>query len=396
MMRAFVLFFLLIFSAGPISQSVHAIEASPTGAFGSTLQNVEKEKTYISPFLERDRLNIVSLGDWMAHGVWWGLYDQFKKDRSVNFTRNSNYASGFVRKKNFDWNARLKRFVSRKRVDVALLSFGSNDGRDMNVGAEKLLFNTTKWREIYSKRVDQFIITLKQHGSAIYWLGLPIVRNEAKAGQYRILNGIYKKIARKNDIKFIESWHEFADKSGKFTYAGLDINDKPSVLRAKNGLQFTISGYRKLGRLVGRVLNADLSAMDAASKSSLEGSGEKEIAILSPDSGVAGSLTPETEAGLETGVTSISQINSDPLFDRKKSTDKMLIDTIAEAFGDTSSEVSPTSLRSNETVQKKVAKPVLENTQNTLASPEVELLLKGKYLAPKQGRDDDYTWPRQL
>lgn len=396
MSRALTLFFLGVFLVALTPQPSQAIEVSPTGAFGSKPQNVEKEKTYISPFLERDRLNIVSLGDWMAHGVWWGLYDRFKKDRSVNFTRNSHYASGFVRQKNFDWNARLKRFISRKRVDIAILAFGSNDGRDMNVSTGKHLFNSAKWREIYTQRVDQFIISLKQHGAAIYWLGLPIVRDEAKSGQYRILNGMYKQIARKNEIKFIESWHEFADKTGNFTYTGLDINDKPRVLRSKNGLQFTMSGYRKLGRLVGRVLNADLSAMDAASKSSLEGSGEKEIAILSPDSGVAGSLTPETQADLETGVTSISQINSDPSSDGANSKDIILIDTIAESFGDTSSEVSPTSFRSNKSVEKKIDKPKLENTQNTLASPEVDLLLKGKYLTPKQGRDDDYSWPRQL
>ena len=56
-------------------------------------------------------------------------------------------------------------YAAPKRAELEATAHGGN-----------YEFHTDKWAELYSKRIDDMIATLKTRGVPILWVGLPAIR----------------------------------------------------------------------------------------------------------------------------------------------------------------------------------------------------------------------------
>lgn len=208
----------------------------------------------------KTRYNVVVFGDSLGDGLWAGLYHTLRKDKRFNVIRKSRVATGFVRKDYFDWSEGVREAAAETHIDIAVIIMGTNDRQTIvEDGARHALF-TPKWREVYEARVDDFTVTLKASGARIYWVGLPVMRGATFESDMENFSAIFEKRAVANGIIFVPTHDLVADKDGKYSAYGLDTSGRKRLLRAEDGIHFTMEGYDLLAHAVRDTILRDVDS----------------------------------------------------------------------------------------------------------------------------------------
>ena len=111
-------------------------------------------------------------------------------------------------------------------------------------------FHTDKWAELYSKRIDDMIATLKTRGVPIMWVGLPAIRGAKSTSDMSYLDELYRARADKAGIAYVDIWDGFVDDQGRYVQDGPDFEGQTRRLRTYDGVNFTKAGAEKLGHYV--------------------------------------------------------------------------------------------------------------------------------------------------
>src|SRR5690606_29332356 len=158
----------------------------------------------------------------------------------------------------YDWNAAVREIAAETRIDIAVVVMGTNDRQAIvENGARYALFDDN-WREVYKQRVDDFTATLKSTGAQIYWLELPVMRSPRFGGDMQQFNEIFEERARLNNITFVQTDGLATGADGGYTAYGPDRFGRTKLLRAEDGIHFTMAGYELLGERVANAMLADL------------------------------------------------------------------------------------------------------------------------------------------
>ena len=120
-------------------------------------------------------------------------------------------------------------------------------------------FRTDKWAEIYSRRIDETVASLKSKGVPVFWVGLPAIKGPKSTADAVYLNDLYRARAEKAGAIYIDVWDGFVDEGGKFTTNGPDYEGQVRRLRSADGVYFTKYGARKLAHYVERELRRYMS-----------------------------------------------------------------------------------------------------------------------------------------
>ncbi|MEQ9143377.1 MAG: SGNH family hydrolase [Parvibaculaceae bacterium] len=206
-------------------------------------------------------MNVVVLGDSLGDGLWAGLYRELKADGRFNLIKRSKVSTGFVRKDYFDWNAEVENVLAEEQVDIAVVLMGTNDRQVLvDDDGRRYSLRSPGWEAAYKARVDRFTKSLTDRGVLVYWVGLPVMRSPRFGRDMQYFNTIYAERAAANGIPFIPTWNDIADESGAYSAYGSDTNGRHRLLRADDGIHFTLSGYRVLASLVADDLVNDRNA----------------------------------------------------------------------------------------------------------------------------------------
>ncbi|MCE7998603.1 MAG: DUF459 domain-containing protein [Rhodobiaceae bacterium] len=212
------------------------------------------------PLLDRI-MNVVILGDSLGDGLWAGLYRELKSDPRFNIIKRSKVSTGFVRKDYFDWNAEVEKVLAEEQVDIAVVMIGTNDRQVLvDDQGRRHRLRAPGWEAAYKQRVDRFTQSLTDRGVLVYWVGLPVMRSPRFGGDMRYFNTIYEERAAANGVPFIPTWNDLADASGSYQAYGPDTNGRRRLLRADDGIHFTLAGYRVLASVVAEDLVRDRNA----------------------------------------------------------------------------------------------------------------------------------------
>lgn len=208
----------------------------------------------------KSRYNVVVLGDSLGDGMWAGLYHVLRQDKRFNVIKKSRVATGFSRKDYYDWNAAVREIAAETRIDIAVVVMGTNDRQPIvENGARYALFDDN-WREVYERRVDDFTTTLKATGAQIYWLELPVMRSPRFGADMESFNGIFEDRSRANGITFVRTDGLATGADGGYTAYGPDRSGRTRLLRAEDGIHFTMAGYELLGDTVANAILANVDS----------------------------------------------------------------------------------------------------------------------------------------
>ncbi|NPV25308.1 SGNH/GDSL hydrolase family protein [Bradyrhizobium aeschynomenes] len=206
-------------------------------------------------------------------------------------------------------------------------------------------FRDERWVELYTKKIEELIAVAKTKGVPVLWVGLPAVRGPKGTADTLFLDSLYRDVAGKTGITYVDVWDGFVDEAGRFLHKGPDFEGQIRQLRSYDGVYFTKPGARKLAHYAEREINRLL----AARSTPLELPNEP----ATPDANaVPGQPAPRPMAG-------------------------PILPLVASSVGTDQLLGGPGS------------RPA---AVDALAS---RTLVKGEALSPPAGRADDFAWPRR-
>src|SRR6202043_3697199 len=107
-------------------------------------------------------------------------------------------------------------------------------------------FREEPWVELYKKKIEEMIGVLKSKGVPVLWVGLPVVYGPKATADTMFLDSLYRDVAGKAGITYVDVWDGFVDDAGRFLQQGPDFEGQIRRLRSYDGVYFTQAAARKL------------------------------------------------------------------------------------------------------------------------------------------------------
>jgi hypothetical protein len=305
---------------------------------------------------------VAVLGDSLAHMLAQGLSEAFENRPEVAILRKAKEDSGLVRDDFFDWtNATRDMLASGEKIDFAVMLIGSNDRqplRDANGSYEP---RSPEWQAAYTQRIETIAAMFRDKKIPLVWVGLPILRSERLSGDALAFNEFYRAYAEKSGATYIDIWEAFADEAGQYNAFGPDINGQTVRLRAADGVHFTKAGARKLAHFVEPAIRHNLDEVQPNT-----GPAPNPANVPNPE----GTETPANVSALPgTETPPAPKPVAGPILP--------LTAPVLAPGGELATR------RTNAGTASNPARALIEQT-----------LQQGRPLAPKPGRTDDFSWPR--
>lgn len=218
----------------------------------------EAQKPYISKMPEDGVFNLVVLGDSLASGLYQGLTRLNKDNEAIATTRKSKVNTGIVRVDRYDWNRGAKRIAASGKYEVAVVLLGLNDLQSFREKGKAYHFQTEGWVERYKQRISQMMSDLKSAGMAVYWVSIPASKKYTK--EYLYLNGFYREEAKRQGVRFVDTWAPLAGPDGGYTPFWKDADGKSRQIRMNDGIHFTSDGYLIFAGFLNNILAKDMEA----------------------------------------------------------------------------------------------------------------------------------------
>jgi hypothetical protein len=332
-------------------------------------------------------IHIVVMGDSMADWLGHGLEEAYAEHPEVNVARKVRINTGLIRNESrsdsYDWVTSAREQLATDHSDFIVMIIGLSDrlsfreapsarppapqsqgGQQSSQDRSSTLqtgevqakreqpagttiaatheFRSEKWGELYGKRVDDMISTLKSKGVPVLWVGLPPIRGARARIDVAYLNDLYRARAQKAGIIYVDVWDGFVDEDGNFSMRGPDYNGQIRHLRSADGVYFTSAGAHKLGHYVEREIQHLLAARGTpVALPAPEHQQQKPAKPGAPPRPIAGPVVPLTGANI-----------------------------VREELAGSS--------------------PVQSNVPDSVAT---RVLLHGEAAQPASGRADDFGWP---
>ena len=203
-------------------------------------------------------INIGVFGDSMADGAWSGLYREIGGGE-YGLYKFSAHSTGLTNYDFFDTAEEAKKSIKEKPIQIAIIMTGTNDQRGINGRGINVGYASTRWEKNYKARIDELIEILKDENIAVYWVGLPKMREKQADSAARNFDLMFKKQAIDNEISFVSTLQASSNANGEFSMRlHLPDENSPRILRAKDGVHFEMVGYRLLSYPIIKMINKDL------------------------------------------------------------------------------------------------------------------------------------------
>jgi hypothetical protein len=206
-------------------------------------------------------------GDSMGDGLWAGLYRQLHDDKGYEVIRFSQASTGLARYDYVDIQKQTEKQLQDKHIDVAIVLFGANDEQGIISDGKVLPFGSDGWKQVYGQRMADLATLLRQHGAAVYWVGLPRMKRADYDRRAGVLNSLYAEQAAALGMPFVDLVPVTVNDKGEYeAYLVPEGDDTPRLMRAKDGIHMTMAGYLRIARPVTDRLKGDVNAALAAAR----------------------------------------------------------------------------------------------------------------------------------
>lgn len=207
---------------------------------------------------------VLVFGDEQAATLAQGLADAFAADReSAAVVGRSEADSGFGPGRGVDLIATARQLpTGNEQANVIVVFAGSNDLGPIDDPSGRAELLDQRWRDLYSRRFEDFLLALKLQRRTAVVVGLPPVEDSVRSEQIVRYNALLKEMVERNGFIFVDVTDGFVDENGKFMTSGPAVDGQRRRLRTSDGVGFTRAGARKLAFFVDQKLDDLLSGQD--------------------------------------------------------------------------------------------------------------------------------------
>jgi len=204
---------------------------------------------------------VAVFGDSLADGLWIGLRRALRGDaRAGDVLQFSEVSTGLANYVYRDIAEKTRDQLAGTHVDIAVVMFGSNDIQGIRDGSDVHRFRSRGWEDVYRSRIRELIGLLTGQGAQVYWVGLPVMRSASYNANTIYLNSIFEEEAAAAGIAFIPTRSVSADADGAYSAYLPDRAGTPRLVRADDGIHFTLPGYLRIAAPVATALREGLDA----------------------------------------------------------------------------------------------------------------------------------------
>lgn len=186
-------------------------------------------------------------GDSLADGLWVGLQRNLRSDnRAGDIVQLSEVSTGLTNYVYRDIGEKTRDQLAAERYDTAAILFGSNDIQGIRTDRGVVRFRSAGWEDVYRERVRDIITQLQDHGAEVYWVGLPVMRSTGYNANTIYLNSIYREEVEALGAVFVDTRDVTSDEAGEYAPYLPDRRGTPRLMRADDGIHFTLPGYTRM------------------------------------------------------------------------------------------------------------------------------------------------------
>lgn len=270
--------FLVALSAGALAFSLFApvgeteargVAATPAGQGRAAAARMPGVAPNLASAAALGRpVHVGVFGDSFGDGIWWALDQQLRGEAGIEIHRLSRASTGFTSYQNVNLLDDVRAKLDRQPLDMAILSFGANDGQGIMVDGAPAPYMSETWQRVIGARVDAVVALLRQRGVQVYWVGLPRMRSEDYDGRTQRMNDFYARRMRALNVAFIDTVAASQDAQGHFSLSLPNPETgRPMAARTNDGIHMTMHGYKILTRgLAQRIRTTIASARSRAGR----------------------------------------------------------------------------------------------------------------------------------
>ncbi len=228
------------------------------GPLSAKAQEGQFAGSYITPFPQGDVYRVRIVGDYLAKNLLPALAGQIGRDRRLVINQKAYWFDRVIRTTFPQKLAELEQTLAAENTDIAVIMMGPGDRRSVRVKGRKHWPGDDVWRREYSRRIDLVMKALKRKKIAVYWIGIPVLRKSGANTDAQLMNEVIRERAYINGLKYIESYTRFLDAEGRYNSYGPDLTGKIRLLRERDGVHLTSAGSQKLAHFIERDLKRDV------------------------------------------------------------------------------------------------------------------------------------------
>jgi len=224
---------------------------------------------------EGRKIHVGVFGDSFGDGIYSALYQQLRGRENFEVHKFSHQATGFTRYRTTNLLDDTRRRIDAQPVDIAVMSFGANDMQGVYVDGRGSEFMSDRWKEIVSGRVREIVDLLRARGAAVYWVGLPKMREAEYDGNVRQMNAFYTQLMGQLGVPFVDTVPASVDSNGAYSAYLIDDDGERFNARAHDGIHMTFRGYSRLTRRLADRIIASVPAPPESQQAAGNNSGSR-------------------------------------------------------------------------------------------------------------------------
>jgi hypothetical protein len=170
--------------------------------------------------------------------------------KDLDVYRSGKVSSGLSRPDYFDWNLKAQELISQYSPNVIIVMLGSNDAQALTTSKGEVVVGYSsvgkeRWNSEYGNRTSALLDIFKQNNITVFWIGLPIMKEEDFSNKMSNLNSIYEEEVKKYESAYyISIWGLLADEDGNYAAYLPDGEGRMKSARVSDGvhLQYFAGG----------------------------------------------------------------------------------------------------------------------------------------------------------
>lgn len=256
-----------------------------------------------------DPLRLWIAGDSLAGSIGPSLGELTAKTGVVQPQYDSRVSSGLLNPGFFDWPKQAGQELQDLNPEVVVFLMGTNDAN---------VWSASRAQDYRLRTEFMMHLLVGDQRREVFWVGPPVAKASGLEAGVLAVAKIQQEIAQTiPGVTYVDAHRLFADKRGKYQYEFAGLDGIVNVMRANDGVHFSVDGADYLGQVIFNLLNPEWrlthQAVAGAAKTVRETKGSTQVdgthRSITTDTGASGGTTTTTQPD-GTGSTSTSNPSS--------------------------------------------------------------------------------------